>query len=135
MTPRGKRWLAVCGLAIVGLLLAVVASFKLTGGRYYDPAWNTEAGLRTLRTQLHIYKEMTGVYPTTEQGLHALVEVPTSSPVPEHWQQLVFPDTIVDAWHRPFVYRFPGARDANSFELFSLGRDGLESEDDLRISP
>jgi general secretion pathway protein G len=135
VTPRAKRWSAFVGIAILLVLLAAVVLYKLEGGLYYDPAWNTEAGLSTLRTQLEIYKQMNGSYPTTEQGLHALVGIPTSSPIPEHWQKLVFEDTILDAWKRPFVYRFPSSKDSNSFDLFSLGRNGVESDDDMRNPP
>jgi len=135
VTPRTKRWSAFAGIAILLVLLAAVVLYKLEGGLYYDPAWNTGARLSTLRTQLEIYKQMNGSYPTTDQGLHSLVAMPTSSPIPEHWQQLVFEDTILDAWKRPFGYRFPSSKDPNSFDLFSLGRDGVESNDDMWSSP
>lgn len=116
------------------MLLATAVLYKLFGGSYYDPAWNTEAGLYSLTTQLEIYKQMNGSYPTSEQGLEALVTMPTSSPIPQHWVQLVFHRNLLDSWQRHFVYRFPDPRNPTSFDLFSLSRDGIESDDDMRIS-
>jgi general secretion pathway protein G len=72
------------------------------------------------------------VYPSTEQGLEALVTRPTSSPIPQHWTQLVFHNSLIDVWGRPVVYRSPAANGVGPYELFSLGPDGVQSDDDIR---
>ncbi len=38
-----------------------------------------------------------------------------------------------DSWQRPYQYRFPGSNNPAGFELFSLGTDGVESADDVRL--
>ena len=71
-------------------------------------------------------------FPTTEQGLQALIEKPVIEPIPRKWeQQMEAP--ILDPWGRPYVYRYRGwwKRSDEQYELFSLGADGVESADDI----
>ena len=71
-------------------------------------------------------------FPTTEQGLQALIEKPVIEPIPRKWeQQMEAP--ILDPWGRPYVYRYRGwwNRSDEQYELFSLGEDGVESADDI----
>jgi general secretion pathway protein G len=87
---------------------------------------------KTLQTQLEIYRQLNGFYPSADQGLEALVTRPTSSPIPKHWMQLVFYDSLIDSWGRPIVYRSPAPNGRDPYELFSLGPDGVGSSDDIR---
>ena len=68
--------------------------------------------------------------PTTEQGLKALVQQPTSDPKPRRWKQLM--DSVpLDPWGAEYVYRNPGKFNPSGYDLFSLGPDGKESDDDV----
>jgi general secretion pathway protein G len=80
------------------------------------------ADSQALSTQLNVYKSMNGVYPTTEQGLQALVVGPTASPKPSTWHQIssALPK---DPWGSEYVYRCPGRIRPNKFDLFSAGSD------------
>jgi len=68
--------------------------------------------------------------PTEEQGLAALVEEPTSDPKPQKWRQYM-EEVPKDPWGNEYQYRVPATRSGKAYDLFSLGQDGVESEDDI----
>lgn len=105
--------------------------FSAFEGRSYPNDIVVRADLLSLKSELGMYKERNGFYPTTEQGLHAFVAMPQSSPIPQHWVQLLHQDRL-DPWHHPYVYRLH-AKDPSTFDVFSLGPDGVESNDDIRL--
>jgi general secretion pathway protein G len=91
--------------------------------------------LRTLRDKLEAYIDDTGDYPTTAQGLDALLAKPTKEPIPKTWKgpYLEAGASLLDPWGNPYAYRFPGRRRPNDFELGCLGPDGkADTDDDLR---
>ena len=124
-----RRLVYVTGLIVLVFLMSLLA-LRYRGGADYDRNTAARADLTAIETQLNVYKKQNGSYPTTEQGLRALVVQPTSSPVPQDWVQL-FRELPVDPWQHAYIYRFPSAKDANTFDLFSLGPDGVESSDDI----
>jgi general secretion pathway protein G len=73
--------------------------------------------IRALSVQLEFYRKFNGAYPTTGEGLSALVP-------------RVMEDVPKDPWGTPYVYRFPGKRYANGYDLFSAGPDRLEETAD-----
>jgi len=94
-----------------------------------------KAMLKTLRDKLEAYEDDAGGYPTTEQGLEALLEKPTKAPVPKSWSgpYLQASAPIMDPWGNPYLYRFPGALNPRKFDLLSSGPDGKPGTgDDLR---
>lgn len=82
---------------------------------------------------LDLYKLDNGVFPTTEQGLGALTTQPTTAPIPNRWAgpYLKKKKNPQDPWGRPYVYVMPGTHNTGSFDLYSLGADGIESKDDV----
>jgi general secretion pathway protein G len=69
------------------------------------------------------YKIITGMYPTQEQGLKALVEKPENFPPDKRWTQLA--DTIpLDPWGKPYQYIAPTTAEGE-YGLYSFGRDGI----------
>lgn len=79
--------------------------------------------LKTISAALRLYRLDNGDYPTTEQGLAALVNRPTAPPEPMNWTgDGYLPEAPVDPWGRPYVYRSPGQ--AGRFDLLSYGKDG-----------
>jgi len=107
-------------LAVLALLAGLVAPRVMSylGGARQDTA---RLQIDRLATVLDFYRLDVGSYPTTEQGLHALIEAP---PGVEGWRGPYLDEKEVprDPWGNPFVYRAPGAESA--FELLSLGADG-----------
>jgi general secretion pathway protein G len=86
-----------------------------------------------LSTALDLYRMDAGQYPTTEQGLNALITAPTASPVPAQWNGPYLKKKKVpkDPWGRDYVYASPGTHNPESYDLSSLGPDGTESADDI----
>jgi general secretion pathway protein G len=85
-----------------------------------------------IATALDLYELDNGNYPTTEQGLEALMKKPTTSPEPVNWNGPYLRKTPKDPWGRPYVYRSPGEHNLEDYDLFSYGPDGAESEDDIK---
>lgn len=83
--------------------------------------------IESLETALKLYKLDNGKYPSTEQGLQALVEMPVTEPPLKHWREggyLEKNKVPLDPWDNEFVYLSPGAH--GDFDLSSLGADGEE---------
>ena len=120
-------------VVIIGMLLAV-ATVKIQGNA--EKARNTAARSDVegaLKTALGLYEMDNGCYPTTEQGLKALVEKPAGDPAPPHWRQYLERKTIPkDPWGQDYVYVCPGTHNTDGYDLSSLGKDRVESEDDIR---
>jgi general secretion pathway protein G len=85
--------------------------------------------MAALRNALDLYKLNAGHYPTTQQGLKALVDKPTTNPVPKMWTRIS--DKVpLDPWNNEYMYRYPGRKDNTTFELISRGRDMQEGTAD-----
>jgi general secretion pathway protein G len=112
-------------LAIIGLLASLSAPrvLKYLGGAKSQTA---EVRLRTLSTALDLFRLETGRYPTSQEGLDALLAPPASMP---NWNgpYVSRPDELLDPWERPFQYQSPGRNGA--YDLASLGADGTEGGD------
>ena len=109
-------------LAILGLLIGLVAPAAL---RQLGSAKEKIAhqSIERLATVLDMYKLDVGSYPTTDQGLQALINRP---PGVNRWSgpYLKGDKTPDDPWGRPFVYRNPSQRPGHEFDLYSLGAAG-----------
>lgn len=109
---------------IIGLLSTVVL-FNVLGAR-------TDAQLKTARTNvsaltnaLEQYSLDMYDYPTTEQGLDALVSKPSSANTAGSYRKGGYINKVpMDPWGRPFVYQRPGERSDKAYDLYSLGADG-----------
>ena len=81
---------------------------------------------------LKLYKLDNGRFPTTNQGLNSLLSKPSSSPVPNNWNGPYLETEPLDPWKVEYSYKSPGAHNASSYDLYSIGADGLENtEDDI----
>ena len=117
-------------IVILGILAAIVVP-RITGRVDEAKIEATKVQMKAIKDSLEQYKLDNGNYPTTEQGLRALVEKPNTPPVPTRWRQYL--DKLPkDAWGNDFIYISPGVQ--RSFELRSLGPDGREgTEDDIDV--
>ena len=84
-----------------------------------------DADFIAIGNALKTYKINAGSYPTTAQGLKALVEKPGGSPQPTRWTQ-VMKKLPTDPWGNEYGYLFPGRKDPSEFEIISKGKDGAE---------
>jgi len=84
---------------------------------------NTDLG--TIASALELYKLDNFAYPSTDQGLQALVEKPSGDPEPANWQDGGYIQTLTkDPWGREYIYVSPG--ESGDFDLLSLASDGVE---------
>ena len=114
-------------LVIMGLLISVVAPTVLNRA---DEArvQKAQADFKAIETALKIYRLDNYVYPTTEQGLEALVEASTLSPEPRNFKAGGYlEDLPLDPWGRPYLYDNSGLGGgvAQRFKLSTLGADGV----------
>jgi general secretion pathway protein G len=109
-------------LAIIGLLVGLVAPAAL---RQLGSAKEKIAhqSIERLSSVLDMYKLDVGGYPTTEQGLQALITAPSGV---ARWSGPYLKGNKIpeDPWGRPFQYRNPSQRPAHEFDLYSLGPTG-----------
>lgn len=118
---------------IIGILAALVIP-NFTGRGEQARVAAAQADIEAnLSTALDLYELDNGRYPTTEQGLKALITKPNSSPVPQNWSgpYLKKKRVPIDPWKNEYVYVSPGAHNTSSFDLSSYGPDGIQSDDDI----
>jgi len=116
-------------LLILGLLIGIVGPRLIGQG---DEARVSAARIQieSIGSALKMYKLDNGVYPSTEQGLDALVNMPQTGTIPKKWRKGGYMDKIPqDPWGNDYVYMFPGAH--GDFDLFSYGADGVAGGEDL----
>lgn len=78
------------------------------------------------------YKTKGGLYPTSSQGLKALVVKPSDGPQPKSYKSLLKEEALYDPWGNLYQYRYPGKFNTDSYDIFSVGKDGKEgTEDDV----
>lgn len=86
--------------------------------------------IQTFHASLIRYRTHAGLYPTTGQGLKALVSRPTDGPQPKSYKPLLREQALYDPWGNPYQYRFPGRHNPESYDIFSMGPDGKEGTAD-----
>ena len=77
--------------------------------------------IAAIMQSLKLYRLDNQRYPTTEQGLEALVTRPTTEPMPPNWKQYL-DKAPIDPWGKPYQYLNPGVK--GEIDVFSLGADG-----------
>jgi len=145
---KSRRGFTFLEIMVVVLILGILAGLIIP--RFVsraEDAKKTKAAvqMRELMKALELYKLDNGVYPSTEQGLQALVEKPTGDPEAKKWKQYL--DKVPqDPWRNDYIYICPGLNHTKNpdednpessnlyfrFDLISLGPDGKESDDDIK---
>lgn len=118
-------------MLVLGIIAVLVGSaiYMLVGNIDVAKEQRVESDIQAISMQLRTYEMLNFRKPTTEQGLKALVQQPSTDPKPRKWKQLM-KSVPVDPWGAEYVYRNPGKYNAGGFDLYSLGPDGKESDDD-----
>ena len=128
------------GFTLIELVLVMTIITILVGSGIYmtmgqaDTAKLTtaEGDITALRTQVLAYETRNKIVPSTEQGLMALVEEPTTEPKPMRWIQL-WQEQPIDPWDQPYRYAyFPkkNGRSGTKFDIWSIGADGIDGNED-----
>ena len=114
-------------ILVVGLLTTIVVQ-SLRGASDKAKRTKAKADIAELKTALSDYYRDNGYYPTTNQGLRALVTRPTTGIVPLVYFSGGYIESLPrDPWGNPYFYQ----SDGNSYVLKSLGPDGVQSTDDI----
>ncbi len=109
-------------VAILGILAALVVP-KIMGRPDEARIVAAKQDIAAIKQALNLYRLDNTRYPTTEQGLQALVERPTSGPIPGNWKAGGYLERLPkDPWGAPYQYLSPGVR--GEIDIFSLGADG-----------
>lgn len=109
-------------VAILGILAALIVP-KIIGRSDDARIVAARQDVATLGAALKLYRLDNQRYPTSEQGLKALVEKPTVDPVPANWKTGGYLDKLpTDPWGKPYQYLQPGVH--GELDIFSLGADG-----------
>ena len=111
-------------VVIIGLLSALVGP-RLMGQSDEAKRKTTQTQISQLEQVLGLYYLDNGFYPTTAQGLEALIKEPTTPPEPLNYKKGGYMKKVPkDAWGREFVYTAPGEH--GDFDILSYGADGQE---------
>lgn len=119
-------------LAILGLLVGLSVS-NFAG--IFDGAQATTAKLfvnESIKLPLTTFRIHMGDYPTTAEGLQALITPPSTRSEQWHGPYLQEGKLPLDPWKEPYVYRYPGVKNKSSYDVFSKGPDRQEgTKDDI----
>jgi len=117
-------------LAIIALLLGA-AIFKLTGVFSSSQKQRVVQDFSTFTSALNIYRMNAGTFPSTDQGLNALVSKPTTGRVPKSYEPTLKSEQL-DPWQNPYGYRFPPQNNKGEPDIWSFGPDMIDgTEDDI----
>lgn len=109
-------------IAIIGILATLIVP-KIMGRPDEARATAAKHDVGTIVQAFKLYRLDVGRYPTTEQGIRALVEKPTSEPIPQNWKAGGYLDSIPkDPWGNPYQYSNPGTH--GEIDVYSFGADG-----------
>ena len=115
-------------LVILGVLAALVVP-KFTNRSQQARETAAKADISSIGLALDAFEIDNGRYPTTEEGMGALVQRPASA---TNWTgPYLKKGEPKDPWGNPYIYRYPGQNNPDSYDLYSTGPDGREGGDDI----
>ena len=121
-------------LMIVVIIIATLAGLvvpRLAGRSEQARVTAAKADiLSNIPLALDLYELDNGTFPTTQQGLEALVSKPSTSPVPKNWNGPYLKKKPIDPWGNNYNYVCPGIHNTEDYDLYSIGKDAVEGGDD-----
>lgn len=109
-------------VVILGILASIVVP-NIMGAPDEARTVKAKQDIRAIESALRQYRLDNYQYPTTEQGLQALVEKPTTQPEPKNWKSGGYMNRLPqDPWGNDYLYRNPGEH--GEIDVYTLGRDG-----------
>lgn len=129
MTKKNQKGFTLIELMVVLIILGLLATIvlpKFLGSEEKAKRKVAITQIRSLESALDSYKLDNGFYPTTDQGLDALIKKPEVGRIPTKWREggYLKPARIPkDPWDKEYVYISPGS-DNREYEIVSYGADG-----------
>ncbi|NOX19776.1 MAG: type II secretion system major pseudopilin GspG [Nitrospirae bacterium] len=126
---RGQEGFTLIELMVVVIILGILATFlvpKILSRPDQARVVKAKNDIKAIESALKMFKLDNGFYPTTEQGLRALIKKPDIEPIPKHYPEggyLDYDEEPLDPWGHKYIYRSPGD-DGRDYEIISLGADG-----------
>lgn len=121
---RSQKGFSLIEIMVVVVILGILASIvvpKIISRPDEARAVKAKQDVLAIQNALDLYKLDNGFYPSTDQGLQALVEKPSSNPTPRDWKQYL-KSLPKDPWSRDYLYLNPGEH--GEVDVFTLGADG-----------
>lgn len=125
---KGQGGFTLIEILVVVVILGILASIiipKIMTRPEEAKRIKAKMDIKAIETALNLYRLDNDVYPSTEQGLEALVTKPTTGVIPRNWKEDGYLDKVPkDPWGNPYVYLSPGVN--KEFDLESYGTDGVD---------
>lgn len=124
---RGFTLIEIMVVIVILALLAALVGPKLIGRSDDAKITDAKVQMKNFETALKLYKLDNGNYPTTEQGLTALVAKPTVGTIPKNYKSEGYIESKKipkDPWGSDYVYLSPGEH--GDFDIYSFGADGAK---------
>lgn len=131
---RGSGGFTLVEIMLVVIIIAALAAMvipRLSGRSEQAKVAVAKSDIESLLpTALKLYELDNGFFPSTSQGLDALLSQPTTSPTPNNWNGPYIEKKAVDPWGRPYRYISPGKHRVD-YDLYSQGKDDKKDSDDI----
>jgi len=130
-----KRGFTLVELMVVVMIIAALAAMvvpRLTGRSKQAKISIAKTDIYSnISVGLDLYELDNNRFPSTGQGLAALREKSAVFPEPSNWNGPYLKKEPIDPWGNLYKYNYPATHEKIDYDLYSLGADGVESEDDI----
>jgi general secretion pathway protein G len=124
---KGFTLIEILTVVVIIVILASALAPRFFGRTEDARVAAAKSDIATMELALDAYEADNGFYPTTEQGFDALLNAPTSPPVPLSWKGPYLKKRVGrDPWGNLYVYLCPGIYNTSGYDIYSYGRDGKE---------
>ncbi len=129
----GRKGFTLIEIMIVVIIIAALAAMvvpRFAGRTEQAKKAIVQADINSnIGMALKLYELDNGRFPTTQEGLNALLSKPSSASS-ANWNGPYLEKKPIDPWHNPYRYKYPGAHNKSGYDLYSSGADSSEGTDD-----